>query len=122
MLFVAEYSDGCPIEKQLGLVCTDTHLLMLGALKSHTDQSGASDSDVNDVADDVSGNEEDVNSTKDSSGGSKRQLKIFLRIKKRYDTLTTTKKAAFLLCARGGTLDLFQVRWYMTRCKYEVTM
>ena len=108
-MFVSEYSDGCPIEKQLGLVCTDTHLLMLGALKSHADQSGASDSDVNDVADDVTGNDEHRDGTKDRNVDSKRQLKIFLRIKKRYDTVMTTKKPEFLLCARGGTLDLFQV-------------
>ena len=87
-------------------MCTDTHLLMLGVLNPKTDQSSASDSDNSDVADDVTGNDDHVK----SSGGSKRQLRIFLRIRKRYNTVATPEDLSLLMCARGGTLDLFKVR------------
>ena len=91
---------------QVGLVCTDTHLLMLGVLNPKTDQSSASDSDDSDVDDDVTGNDD----TKEISGDSTRQLRIFLRIRKRYNTVATPEDLSLLMCARGGTLDLFKVR------------
>ena len=112
----AERLEASPIEKQLGLVCTETHLLVLGALKSNANQSGANDSDVNDVADDVSGKDEHGDGTNESGVNPTRQLKLFLRIRKRYDVVATSKTPEFLLCARGGILDIFQVRQKAERC------
>ena len=85
---------------QAGVVCTQTHLLLLLAADAHKTCSGSSDEATDDVE---SYNDNDV------IAGEGRQLKLMLGIKKRYDKAVITVGFKLLICAKGGTIDIFQV-------------
>ena len=92
---------------QAGLVCTQTHLLLLLAADAHETCSGSSDEATDDVE---SYNDNDV------TAGEGRQLKLMLRIRKRYDKAVITVGFKLLICAKGGTIDIFQVhQWFHCR-------
>ena len=75
------------------MACTESHLLLLGDDRSH---------DSSDDTDDDSDNGDDT-------GTHQKQLKLVLRVKRSYDKAVVTNGFTLLICARGGTLDLFKV-------------
>ena len=74
----------------LGVVCTYSYLLLLGA------PTKCESSDVKRTG--------------------PKHLKLFVRIKKSYDRIAITNGFTMLICARVGTLDLFKVRMPTTHC------
>ena len=79
-----------------GVACTKSHLLLLGDDQSHQPI------DSSNSTDDESHNGDDANKPS-------KQLKLLLRVKKFYNTAVVTSGFTLLICARGGTLDLFKV-------------
>ena len=87
-----------------GVVCTKSHLLLLGnhrRFKSN-DSSDESSDDTDDDTDDDSDNGNNTNTQQ-------KQLKLLLRVKRSYNTAVINSTFSLLICARGGTLDLFKV-------------
>ena len=87
-----------------GVVCTKSHLLLLGnhrRFKSN-DSSDESSDDTDDDTDDDSDNG-------DATHKQQKQLKLLLRVKKSYNTAVVTSGFTLLICAREGTMDLFKV-------------
>ena len=79
------------------MACTESHLLLLG-----DDQSLKRNDRSDDTVDD-SDNGDDANTQQ-------KQLKLLLRVKRTYNRAVLHSHFTLLICARGGTLDLFKVR------------
>ena len=82
-------SSGCG--EHLGVACTESHPLLLGTRRAVT---ASDDSRRTDAA---------------TSRHDQGQLKLLLRIRKRYKKAVVSKSFAFLVCDDAGTLDIFQV-------------
>ena len=85
-------SSGCG--EHLGVACTESHLLLLGTRRAVT---ASDDSRRTDAA---------------TSRHDQGQLKLLLRIRKRYKKAVVSKSFAFLVCDDAGTLDVFQVVYF----------
>ena len=92
-------SSGCG--EHLGVACTESHLLLLGPRRAVT---ASDDSRRAVTASDDSRCTDDATSRHDQG-----QLKLLLRIRKRYKKAVVSKSFAFLVCDDAGTLDIFQV-------------
>ena len=80
------------------MACTKSHLLLLADDQSLISKRFA----TNDRSDDADDDSDDTNTQQ-------KQLKLLLRVKKSYNTAVLTSPLTLLICARGGTLDLFKV-------------
>ena len=78
------------------MVCTKSHLLLLADRQSLISKRFAR-KDSSDDTDD------------DSDNTQQKQLNLLLRVKKSYNTAVVTSPLSLLICAIGGTMDLFKV-------------
>ena len=85
------------------MACTESHLLLLGNHRRFK-SNGSSDESSDDTDDDKDDSDYD-----DATNTQQKQLKLLLRVKKSYNTAVLTSPLTLLICARGGTLDLFKV-------------
>ena len=83
-----------------GVACTESHLLLLGDDRRFKSNASSDDTD-DDTADD--------SDYDDATNTQQKKLKLLLRVKKSYNRAVVTSGFTLLICARGGTLDLFKV-------------
>ena len=88
------------------MVCTKSHLLLLADQQSLKSKRFAR-KDSSDKTDDDSDNGDTTNTQQ-------KQLNLLLRVKRSYNTAVINSTFSLLICARGGTMDLFKVYFEIT--------